>query len=71
MDGEITEHVKASEILATVATASPFAAWIASHIDALHAALRTYSLIVGAIGGTFAMLFWLRRWLRKDKCDRD
>lgn len=67
MVGISREHVKFPELIAAGGVVGTLGVWVADHIDAINAALRSYTLLAGAIGGTFAALFWIRRWFSKRK----
>lgn len=68
---------KSVKPLLAAATASPIAAWLVSHCDAIRAALQMYALVIGAVGGTLAAIAWmllvLLRWkrLRENKAEEE
>jgi hypothetical protein len=68
MDGTTQRQpVKFTELLATAAPPTGLVSWYLLHREMLHSAIQDYTLLVSAIGTTFAALYWVRRWFKHRK----
>lgn len=59
--------MSATSIVAKISLPVPFLAVFASRIEQIDAMLRSYTLLVGAVGGSFAAAYWGWKWCNRRK----